>query len=99
MKVNLIERSIFMGQVVQRRKKAMPKMTFKALYDTNFSDDLNIDLHKVDSYNLRSSEAPTIRVPTIENNTFHDLAVSVFKHLPAEVRNITLRKAFFIDWI
>ena len=74
-------------------------MTFKALYDTNFSDYLNIDLHKVDSYNLRSSEAPTIRVPTIENNTFHDLAVSVFNHLPAEVRNITLRKTFFIDSI
>ena len=30
-----------------------------------------------------------MRVPTIENNTFHDLAASVFNHLPAEVRNIT----------
>ena len=29
-----------------------------------------------------------MRVPTIENNTFHDLAASVFNHLPAEVRNI-----------
>ena len=38
---------------------------------------------------IRSSVAPTIRVPTIENNTFHDLAASVFNHLPAEVRNIT----------
>ena len=67
----------------------MLKMTFKALYDTNFSDYLNIGLHKVDSYNLRSSVAPTIRVSTIENNTFHDLAASVFNHLPAEVKNIT----------
>ena len=33
------------------------KVAFKALYETNFPDYLNLSLHEVDSYNLGSSVA------------------------------------------
>ena len=57
----------------------MLKMAFKALYGTNFPDYLNLSLHKVHSYNLRSSVAPTIRAPTNERQHFLRLVCLSFQ--------------------
>ena len=69
------------------------KLTHKSLYDEAFPEYLNLHLHKVSAYNLRSTVAPVLSIPR-ESGTFQHSAATIFNKLPATIRNTTEYVAF-----
>ena len=79
--------------IYERKEYNLLKLTHKGIYSNVLPDSLKLELHKVSTYNLRSSGAPSLVIPE-ESSTFQDMAARSFYALPAAIRNITVLKLF-----
>ena len=79
--------------IYEKREYNLLKLTHKGIYSNVLPGSLKLELHKVSTYTLRSSCAPSLLIPK-ESSTFQDMAARSFNALPADIRNITVFKSF-----
>ena len=70
------------------------KLARKSLYNETFPEYLNLNLHKVSAYSLRSSIAPVLSIPR-DSGIFQHSAANIFNKLPVAIRNITEYNSFW----
>ena len=75
--------------IYERREYNLLKLTHKGIYSNVLPDSLKLELHKVSTYNLRSSCALSLIIPK-ESGTFQDMAARSFNALPVDIQNITV---------
>ena len=78
--------------IYERREHNVLKLTHKGIYSNVLPDSLKFELHKVSTYNLRSSCAPSLLIFK-QSSTFQDMAARSLNALSADIRNITVLAA------